>query len=54
MELGAKMNTEKTVRKLKMEQANKGTASLGVAEREKEEKPKKRVIPKPTNIFKRI
>jgi len=54
MELGAKMNTEKTVRKLKMEQANKGTASLGVAEREKEEKPKKRTIPKPTNIFKRI
>lgn len=54
MELGAKKSTEKTVRKLKMEQSNKGTASLGVAEREKEEKPKKRVIPKPTNIFKRI
>jgi hypothetical protein len=54
MELGAKQSTEKTVRKLKMEQSNKGTASLGVAEREKEEKPKKRVIPKPTNIFKRI
>lgn len=54
MELGAKQSTEKTVRKLKMEQANKGTASLGVAEREKEEKPKKRTIPKPTNIFKRI
>lgn len=54
MELGAKQNTEKTVRKLKMEQANKGTASLGVAEREKEEKTTKRVIPKPTNIFKRI
>ena len=54
MELGAKKSTEKTVRKLKMEQSNKGTASLGVAEREKEENPKKRVIPKPTNIFKRI
>jgi hypothetical protein len=54
MELGAKQSTEKTIRKLKMEQSNKGTASLGVAEREKEENPKKRVIPKPTNIFKRI
>lgn len=54
MEIGAQKSTAKTVRKLKMEQANKGTASLGVAEREKEEKPAKRKIPKPTNIFKRI
>jgi len=54
MEMGAQRNTEKTVRKLKMEQANKGAASLGVAEREKEQKPTQRKIPKPTNIFKRM
>ena len=54
MEMGAQKNTEKTVRKLKMEQANKGAASLGVAEREREQKPAKRKIPKPTNIFKRM
>ena len=54
MEMGAQKNTEKTVRKLKMEQANKGAASLGVAEREKEQKPTQRKIPKPTNIFKRM
>jgi hypothetical protein len=54
MEMGAQKNTEKVVRKLKMEQANKSGASLGVAEKEKESKPKKRKIPKPTNIFKRI
>jgi hypothetical protein len=54
MEMGAQKNTEKVVRKLKMEQSNKGSASLGVAEKEKEAKPKRKTIPKPTNIFKRI
>jgi hypothetical protein len=55
MEVGAQKNTEKVVRKLKMEQSNKGTASLGVAEQEKDTKTNKRkTIPKPTNIFKRI
>ncbi len=54
MEMGAKKNTEKVVRQLKTEQANRGTASLGVAEKEKEAAPKKRRIQKPTNIFKRI
>jgi len=54
MELGAQKNTEKVVRKLKMEQANKGGASLGIAEKEKESKSTKRKIAKPTNIFKRI
>jgi len=54
MEMGAQKNTEKVVRKLKMEQANKSGASLGVAEKEKQSKSSKRKIPKPTNIFKRI
>jgi hypothetical protein len=54
MEMGAQKNTEKVVRKLKMEQSNKGTASLGVAEKEKSTKTSKRKITKPTNIFKRI
>jgi len=54
MEIGAKQNTEKTVRKLKMEQADKGSSSLGVAEKEKESKPQRRKIPKPSNIFKRF
>ena len=56
MEMGAQKNTEKVVRKLKMEQANKGTSSLGVAEKEKETKKptRKKIQRKPSNIFKRI
>ena len=56
MEMGAQKNTEKVVRKLKMEQANKGTSSLGVAEKEKENKKptRKKIQRKPSNIFKRI
>jgi len=37
-----------------MEQADKGSSSLGVAEKEKESKPQRRKIPKPSNIFKRF
>jgi hypothetical protein len=54
MEIGAKQNTEKTVRKLKMEEADKSSVSLGMAEKEKESKPNQRKIPKPSNIFKRF
>ena len=54
MNMGAQKSVEKTVRQLKTEQANRGSASLGVAEKEKESKPKKKVIRKPTNIFKRF
>jgi hypothetical protein len=54
MEIGAKQNTEKTVRKLKMEEADKSSVSLGIAEKEKESKPNQRKIPKPSNIFKRF
>ena len=54
MDMGAQKTTEKVVRQLKTEQASKGGASLGVAEKEKERKPSRRTIPKPQNFFKRI
>lgn len=54
MDMGAQKSVEKTVRQLKTEQASRGSASLGVSEKEKETKTKKRRIPKPTNIFKRF
>ena len=54
MAMGAQKSVEKTVRQLKTEQANRGSASLGIAEKEKESKTKKKRLPKPTNIFKRF
>tara|TARA_R100001440_G_scaffold62133_1_gene82165 strand:- start:55 stop:1386 length:1332 start_codon:yes stop_codon:yes gene_type:complete len=55
MDKGAQKSVEKTVRKLKSEQANVGGASLGVAQAEEESKrSSKRKITRPANIFKRI
>lgn len=53
MEKGAHTAVEKTVRKLKTEQANSGGSSLGVQEREKEKSISKRKIARPNNIFRR-
>lgn len=54
MEKGAQTAVEKTVRKLKTEQANSGGASLGVEQREKEAtRTSTRKIQRPNNIFKR-
>jgi hypothetical protein len=53
MEKGAHTAVEKTVRKLKTEQANSGGSSLGVQEREKENNVSKRKIARPNNIFRR-
>lgn len=54
MEKGAQTAVEKTVRKLKIEQANSGGNSLGVQQQENESRQSKRKIPRATNIFKRI
>jgi hypothetical protein len=56
MEKGAQNSVEKTVRKLKTEQANAGGSSLGVDQREEETKSRstKRKIPRSNNIFKRF
>ena len=54
MEKGAQSAVEKTVRKLKTEQANSGGNSLGVQQQENEKRSSKRKIPRATNIFKRI
>jgi len=56
MDMGAQKSVEKTVRKLKTEQANKTTTSLGVSETDKVEKRRtsKPKIKRPHNIFKRI
>ena len=56
MEIGANKSVENTVRKLKTEQANNSSASLGVqkAEEESIQRTKKRKIPRATNIFKRF
>lgn len=56
MEIGANKSVENTVRKLKTEQANNSSASLGVqkAEEESFQRTKKRKIPRATNIFKRF
>jgi len=53
MEKGAHTAVEKTVRKLKTEQANSGGSSLGVQEREKEKGTSQRKIARPNNIFRR-
>ncbi len=57
MEKGAQKSVEKTVRKLKTEQANAGGSSLGVEQREENNKTRsssKRKIPRSNNIFKRF
>ena len=56
MDMGAQKNTEKVVRKLKMEQANKNTSSLGVTQKEETSKKptRKKIQRKPQNFFKRI
>ena len=56
MEKGAQQSIEKTVRKLKTEQANNSGSSLGIqkAEEENVQRTKKRKIPRATNIFKRF
>ena len=56
MDKGAQNSVEKTVRKLKTEQANAGGSSLGVDQREEETKSRstKRKIPRSNNIFKRF
>ena len=56
MDKGAQSSVEKTVRKLKTEQANAGGSSLGVDQREEETKSRstKRKIPRSNNIFKRF
>jgi len=56
MEKGAQKSVEKTVRKLKTEQANAGGSSLGVQEREEDTKQRssKRKIQRSNNIFKRF
>jgi len=54
MEKGAQSAVEKTVRKLKTEQANSGGSSLGVEQRDKEgARTSKKKIARPNNIFKR-
>ena len=54
MEKGAQSAVEKTVRKLKTEQANSGGSSLGVEQREREgARTSKKKIARPNNIFKR-
>ena len=58
MEKGAQANIAKTVRKLKTEQSNKTSGSLGVQEAEKETRRSnsnsKKKLSRPQNIFKRI
>jgi|TARA_R100000084_G_C4654055_1_gene151671 hypothetical protein len=56
MERGAQKSVEKTVRKLKTEQASSGGNSLGTDRREKaaNKTTKKRTLPRSNNIFKRI
>lgn len=57
MEKGAQKSVEKTVRKLKTEQANSGGSSLGVDQREEELKTRSsstRKLPRSNNIFKRF
>jgi hypothetical protein len=58
MDKGAQQSIEKTVRKLKTEQANSGGSSLGVEEREAESNRARpsnsRKIPRSNNIFKRF
>ena len=56
MDKGAQSSVEKTVRKLKTEQANAGGSSLGVDQREEETKSRStnRKIPRSNNIFKRF
>jgi hypothetical protein len=51
MEKGAQKSIEKTVRKLKTEQANSGGSSLGVQEAEKTKTNNRRKIARPKNIF---
>jgi len=53
MEKGAHTAVEKTVRKLKTEQANSGGSSLGVQQRDEEKRTSTRKIIRPNNIFKR-
>ena len=52
MEKGAQKSIEKTVRKLKTEQANSGGGSVGIQEAEKTNNKQKRKISRPANIFK--
>jgi len=52
MEKGAQKSIEKTVRKLKTEQANSGGGSAGIQEAEKTNSNQKRKISRPANIFK--
>ena len=55
MEKGAKASVEKTVRKLKTEQANRSGASMGVQETEtKRTAPAKKKLKRTNNFFKRI
>jgi len=57
MEKGAQKSVEKTVRKLKTEQANRNANSMGVqqtAEDSKKTKPTKKKISRPNNFFKRM
>jgi len=54
MDKGAQQSVEKTVRKLKTEQANAGGASLGVNRAEAEKKSSRKKLARPTNIFKRM
>jgi len=57
MEKGAQKSVEKTVRKLKTEQANRNANSMGVqqtAEDSKKTKPARKKISRPNNFFKRM
>jgi hypothetical protein len=57
MEKGAQKSVEKTVRKLKTEQANRNANSMGVqqtAEDSKKTKPNRKKISRPNNFFKRM
>lgn len=54
MDKGAQKSVEKTVRKLKTEQANTGGSSLGVSKAEEQKRSSKKKLSRPTNIFKRI
>lgn len=54
MEKGSQKATEATVRKLKMEQASGKENSLGVDSTEETDRPSKRKIQRPNNIFKRF
>lgn len=54
MEKGSQKAVESTVRKLKTEQASAASSSLGVEKHEESNRPKRKKLTRPNNIFKRF